>query len=174
MRGIIILFVLIAVVLVCGCTTPATVAKEMPGVLKNVSADISAMETPNVTLENVLQPLRTSVGYVQPARVVPTPITLKSPVDPIVGNWLYAGNSYQCHVRFYQEGHGSAVCSLSVITLADKSFKWSPAPSPYNWMRNYTLTDNSNGNGYSVMYSENTGTLTGDIIPDQGYLVKVG
>lgn len=175
MKRLIILFILIVIVLVAGCTqTPANVAKEVPGILSNISEDISAMETPNITLESVLHPLKTSMDYVQPARIVPTPITLKSPDDPIVGEWVYSGETgYQCRATFDSDSKASAWCSSWGITLIQKSFVWTPVPNPFNWMRNYTITDVSDRDNYTIMYSERTGRMTSDIIPGNGYLMKV-
>jgi hypothetical protein len=176
MKRVIILFILLTVVLVSGCVqSPANVAKEVPGVLKNVSDDISAMETPNITFESVLQPLKTSIDYVQPARIVPTPKPTDLSVDPIVGDWLYAqDNGYRCSAQFTPDAKASASCSSWGITLIQKSFIWNPSKSPFNWMRNYTLNDVSDNTDYAVLYSERTGRLTSDILPSNGYFVKVG
>ncbi len=175
MKRLVILFILLTVVLVCGCTTPANVAKEVPNVLKNVSAEISTMETPNITLETVLQPLRTSVDYVQPARIVPTPISLKLPGEPVIGEWTYTGDPvYQCHATFTPDSKAFASCSSGDVRYATKSFIWTQVPSSFNWMRNYTLTDILDNSNYTVLYSEHTGELTSDIMPGNGYFIKVG
>jgi hypothetical protein len=74
MKGFFILSVVaIVIVAISGCVhTPAKVAEETPHVLKNISNDLSTMETPNITLETVLQPLKTSMNYTLPIEL-PTP-----------------------------------------------------------------------------------------------------
>ena len=62
-----LLLLLIGVSVTCGCIhTPAKVAEETPGMLKNISNDISQIETPNITLENGWRLLETPVDYVRP------------------------------------------------------------------------------------------------------------
>ena len=62
-----LLLLLIGVSVTCGCIhTPAKVAEETPGMLKNISNDISQIETPNITFDSVLQPLKVSAEYVRP------------------------------------------------------------------------------------------------------------
>jgi hypothetical protein len=172
----ILTIILVLATLSGGCTqTPAGVAEETPHVLANISNDISAMETPNITLEGVLQPLKTSVDYIQPASIVPTPLPIIPAEDPIVGQWTYGGDSgYQCSASFFQDSKAFASCAAGPITFAQRSFIWTPATSQYNWMRNYTLMDLSDNNNYTILYSDTTGRLTSEIIPGNGYFVKVG
>jgi flagellar basal body-associated protein FliL len=65
MKAFIIATLIVGMIAAGGCIqTPATVAKETPGVLKNISEKISTMETPNVTAaEERLQPVKASVEY---------------------------------------------------------------------------------------------------------------
>lgn len=175
MKGIVTLFILLTLVLAfSGCThTPANVAKEVPIVLKNVSNEISMMETPNVTLESALQPLKTSADYVRPI-ILPTPTVQERNADPIIGNWQYTGDSgYQCNARFTSDFKASASCSVGFVPLIQKSFIWNPERNIYSWMRNYTITDISDNRDYSIAYSEHTGRLMSNVIPGNGYLVKV-
>ena len=177
MKGAGVLIILLVIAIVTGgCTqTPADLAEETPHILKNISNDIAAMETPNVTLEGVLQPLKTSVNYIQPASIVPTPLSIKPAEDPIVGQWTYGGDSgYQCGASFISDSKAFASCSAGIIPFTQKSFIWTPVESQYNWMRNYTLMDLSDNSNYTILYSERTGRLTSGIIPGNGYFVKVG
>lgn len=167
---------LICVIVTGGCIqSPAIIDKETPGVLKNISDDISAMQTPNVTIEGMLQPLKTTADYIKPPVIASTPVTMKTSDDPIVGNWIYVGDSgYRCDAQFTSDSKASASCSAWVIPIVQKLFTWIPATSsPYDWMRNYTLTEISTSNNYAIMYSEHTGRLTSDVIPGNGYFVKV-
>jgi hypothetical protein len=173
MRGIIALFIFLTAIVICsGCIgTPADVAKETPGVLKNISMDISAMDTP--TVESVLQPLKTSADYVRPV-IAPTPTVEELHFDPIVGNWIYIGDSsYLCKAQFTPDYEAYASCSLGVVPIIQKTFAWTPEQNIYPWLRNYTITDVSDSRNYTVAYSEHTGRLTSEIMPGDGYLVKV-
>lgn len=163
---------LIAFLLVSGCSyTPAKVASEVPHVLKNVSEDISTMETPNITLDSVLQPIKRSTAYVQPSVLAPV---VSDRQDPIIGSWQYVGDSmYQCNAVFTPDKKASASCSAGPVELVQKSFIWAPERNSFHWMRNYTLMDVSDKGNYSIAYSENTGRLTSEVMPGNGYLVKV-
>lgn len=170
------IILLVLAIVTGGCTqTPADVAEETPHILANISNEVSAMETPNITIEGVLHPLKKSVNYIQPASIVPTPLSIIPAKDPIVGQWTYNGDSgYQCSASFTSESKAFASCAVGFIPFAQKSFIWTPVTSSYNWMRNYTLMDLSDNSNYTVLYSERTGRLTSEIIPGNGYFVKVG
>ena len=160
---------LIAAVLMGGCMTPAKVAEETPGVLANVSANISE-SVPEVTIPNMLKPIETMVGYTQTP--TPAPTTVIQSGDPIVGNWKYVGNApYQCSATFTPDGICRASCYESFIPLRSETFTWTTTPSSYNWIRSYTLT--AGNTTYTAMYSEHTGYLTSSLIPGEGYLTKV-
>jgi hypothetical protein len=177
MKRLTIIFLLLSVMLVfSGCTqTPANVAKEVvPSTLKNVSADIAAMETPNITLDSVLKPLQTSSAYIQPSTLTSI-VKDHQPEDPIVGNWRLVGDSgYDCTAAFTSDSNGQVSCSSWGVPLIFNSFIWTPESNTFSWLRNYTLTDTMNRQNYTVAYSDRTGRLTSEIIPGSGYLVKVG
>jgi hypothetical protein len=120
----------------------------------------------------VMKPIQISADYIRPI-VYPTPTAQQ--FDPVVGSWQYTGDGdYQCNARFTSDSKASASCSKWGIPLVQKSLTWNPSSSPHNWMRNYTIIDVSDKREYSVMYSEHTGRLTSEIMPGNGYLVKVG
>jgi len=170
MREIPLLFIALMIsVLICGCTsTPADVSREVPGVLKNVSADASVKAGEAISS---MKPLTTSSEYTTP--VIP-PTLAPATKDIIVGGWRYVGDSaYQCTASFSEDRTGNAVCSVSVIPIAQRSFTWARDTDTYGWMRNYKITDISDGSNYTVLYSEHTGQLTSEILPGNGYLVRM-
>lgn len=66
-RFVIFLIMLAVAIITSGCIhTPAKVAEETPHVLKNISNDISRMETPNISAGIVLQPLKSTADYIKP------------------------------------------------------------------------------------------------------------
>ena len=170
----ILLVVLVVAAIFGGCVqTPATVEKEVPGVLDNVSRDVLATPGPTPTLDRMLRPIETSPDYVAPPAVAVQTATVGDPVDPIVGDWQYSGSAYQCNAEFLQNYVATAHCSAGPVTIAQRAFVWTPESSQYSWMRNYTVMDLSDKSNYTVEYSENTGELTSSIVPDDGYFVKV-
>jgi hypothetical protein len=156
-------------ILVSGCTSTDQPISQR--------SDFTAVSTPIATpTMDLMRPLETSPDYVSPPRSVTPLTTVIETVDPIIGSWQYTGgnSNLQCVATFTSERKGVVSCSVGIVPIVQKSFVWQPERSSYSWMRNYTLTDTSDYRNYTIMYSQNNGQLMSDVIPDGGYLVRVG
>jgi hypothetical protein len=175
MREIPLLFIaLVIAVFVGGCMTPGNVAKEVPGVLSNVSNDIgnatgqaednlSQMVNPQPTFA----PLVTSPAYVAPAQaVIVATTTTESANDLIVGTWYLMGDQKpaDCTAVVNPDNTGYLICAAGPVELAEKDFRWYPIDSTTGVTDSYTI-NLTTGQNYTAQYSERNGWITSDVLP---------
>ena len=176
MREIPLLFIAVVIaVCVGGCMTPGNVAKEVPGVLSNVSNDIgnatgqaeqnvSQMVNPPPTFA----PLVTSSAYVAPAQVVIVATTPdESSHDPIIGTWYLMGyeKPVDCTAMVNPDNTGYLICASGPVELAEKDFRWYPMTSTTKGVTDSYMINLTTGENYTAQYSERNGWITSDVLP---------
>lgn len=181
MRLVSLFFILLlAGVVVAGCVStdynqPQTVSPT--GVL-------TAAPTASPTTQTTFAPLVTSSSYVAPPPP-PTvaPVTTPPGQDPIVGRWTLSANAqYTGNVVFKNDGFGNVEIDpiitggdTSVVNpLINDNFQWTPVPSPYSTMSNYSIYFPDTNITTSVFLSGNTGQITGGVLPSGTSFVRTG
>lgn len=127
-------------------------------------------EIPTPTDTPVVQPTFSGI-HSKPATPSPTEVPIAD--DPVIGRWqLVTDKAYSCGASFNTDSTGHVDCSVTFIPMANEDFTWEKIPDDYNFMRSYNVT-RGNGDTYKVMYSEHTGNIVGEFLPDGSYLQKV-
>ena len=165
MNPVFYLGLLFGAVLITGCmqtdTQPAQIVPVTVG-------------TPTTVETTVVQPTFAPIPAYATQVIAAIPKSTSYVPDPILGKWELVGNQdYQCTVIFRDDQSGDANCGIGFIPVANEDFTWNTEGSEYNFMRNYTVTRKSNNATYNVMWSEHTGNVVSDMMPDGTYLTKV-